>query len=123
MRFCPWYPLADADAHAPAAANLLQVRQARGLVSYPKGQSAMVTYHLADDARAAAQQLARELAARCPGVELWCRHLILDEQAGESALPSPDLVAATYDKLLGEFLHRFGAVPTPPPTNEPMNAP
>lgn len=72
MRFCPWYPLRDAGAHTPAAPSMLQVRMARGLRTYPRGKSAMVHYQYADEARAAAL----ELAERWRGRELWCRHLL-----------------------------------------------
>lgn len=103
MRFCPWYPLAEASRHTPAAPNLLQVRVARGLVPYPRGQSAMVCYELADDARACAEAL----TARWPGLELWCRHLIeLDD-----AEPHAEQARATHQRLLAEFVRRFGAEP------------
>ncbi len=103
VRFCPWYPLAQARHHAPAAANLLQLRVAHGLVPYPRGQSAMVCYQLADDARACAEQLAE----RWPDLELWCRHLIeLDE--GE---PVAAQARAAHERLLAEFVRRFGAEP------------
>lgn len=119
MRFCPWVPLSEAEAHVPAGPNVLQVRRARGLVAYPKGQSAMVHYQLAGDARAAA----RQLAARWPGEDLLCRYLIADEEAGEAALPAADRLAAYCDKLLAEFLHRFGALPTSPPSHDSTKKP
>lgn len=117
VRFCPWYPLRDAAAHAPASPNVLQVRLARGLRDYPRGKSAMVHYQLADDARAAAARL----AARWPEAELLCRHMIEDEDEGknegaaaadEIADPGPAFWAASCDKLTAEFLRRFGAPPT-----------
>ena len=97
MRFCPWYPLADAAAHAPAGEGVLQVRVAEGLVDYPRGKSAMVHYEHAPDVRAAAVALAGQ------GRALWCRHLI--EVEGDADF------AAIYAKLRDEFVRRFGAPP------------
>src|SRR5262245_36119061 len=71
VRFCPWYPLADAAAHTPAAEGVLQLRVAEGLLEYPQGKSAMVHYEHAKDVRAAATVL----AARHAGEALLCRHL------------------------------------------------
>lgn len=101
MRFCPWYPLADAATHAPPAENVLQLRVADGLVDYPRGRSAMVRYVHAPDARATAIALATEHAADA----LWCRHLIADD-AGPVAE-----VAAAHARVLREFVARFGAAP------------
>ena len=99
MRFCPWYPLADAAAHAPAAAGILQIRLADGLVDYPTGKSAMVCYAHAHDMRAAAIALARDHA----GEDLLCRHL---DPEGETV----DL-AAFHARVLDEFVRRFGSPP------------
>lgn len=106
MRFCPWYPLAEAAAHAPAGPNVLQVRLARGLLTYPRGASAMVRYRYAADARTAAVALATELAGR--GADLVCRHLT--ELAAE---PDVDLEAFCA-KLTREFAQRFGREPSWP---------
>lgn len=103
VRFCPWYPLAQARHHVPDGPNLLQVRVAHGLVPYPRGQSAMVCYELADDARACAEQL----AGRWPELELWCRHLI--ELAEDE--PVAAQARAAHERLLSEFVRRFGAEP------------
>jgi hypothetical protein len=97
MRFCPWYPLAEAAAHAPAAEGVLQLRVADGLLDYPRGKSAMIHYEHAHDVRAAA------LAAK-PAGDILCRHLELEP--GERV----DF-AAIYAKLLDEFIRRFGAEP------------
>jgi hypothetical protein len=99
VRFGPWYPLADAGAHAPAAEGVLQIRLAQGLVDYPRGKSAMVYYAHAPDVRAAA----RAVAAAHTGGDLLCRHLI--EVDGTTDL------AAFCAKLRGEFVRRFGRVP------------
>lgn len=101
MRFCPWYPLADAAAHAPAAEGVLQVRVADGLLDYPTGKSAMVHYELATDVRAAATRL----ADRHAGEALLCRHLEIEP--GETV----DL-AAFHAKVRAEFVRRFGCAPT-----------
>ena len=103
MRFCPWYPLADAVQYAPAGENVLQLRLAEGLLDYPRGKSAMVHYAHVTDARAGAQQL----AARFAGRGLLCRHL---EIAPGDAVD----VAAFHAKVEGEFVRRFGAPPAVP---------
>jgi hypothetical protein len=102
MRFCPWYPLAEAAAHAPATEGVLQLRLADGLVDYPHGKSAMVHYEHATDARAAAVALGVRFAGR----ELVCRHL---DPEGEVV----DL-AAFHARVLDEFVRRFGAAPSLP---------
>ena len=99
MRFGPWYPLADAGLHAPAAEAVVQLRLATGLIDYPRGKSAMVWYGHAPDARAAALALAIAYA----GKDLVCRHLIEIDEA-------TDLVAFCA-KLTGEFVRRFGTRP------------
>jgi hypothetical protein len=99
VRFCPWYPLADAGDHTPAAEGILQLRLATGLVDYPRGKSAMVWYGHALDARA----VARALAAAHAGTGLVCRHLIEIDEATD--LP------AFCAKLRAEFVRRFGMVP------------
>jgi hypothetical protein len=102
VRFCPWYPLADAAAHVPAGEGVLQVRLEQGLLDYPTGKSAMVQYAYARDLRACAQALAD---AHPRGYV--CRHL---EEGSEAV----DLVAF-HAKVLTEFVRRFGAEPAFPP--------
>jgi hypothetical protein len=102
MRFCPWYPLDDADRHAPAGRGVVQVRVPDGLLAYPTGKSAMVHYELADDVRAAVARLAAEHAGRG-----WlCRHTI--------EVSERDDLAAHHQRLVAEFIRRFGAAPEPP---------
>ncbi len=103
MRFCPWYPLAEAAAHAPAGEGVLQLRVADGLIDYPRGKSAMVHYEHARDVRAAALALHARFAAR----GLLCRHLEIEP--GDAV----DF-AAIHAKLRGEFIRRFGAAPEAP---------
>ena len=100
MRFCPWYPLADAAAHAPVGEGVLQVKIAEGLIEYPRGKSAMVHYEHARDVRAAAIAFAQLPHA----VELVARHLEIE--SGE-----PVSYAEIHGKLLAEFVRRFGAPP------------
>ncbi len=102
MRFCPWYPLADAALHSPLGEGVLQVRLERGLLDYPTGKSARVHYAYAHDLRA----VARALATAHPQGYL-CRHL-------EEADPAVDL-AAFHAKVREEFVRRFGAEPGFPP--------
>jgi hypothetical protein len=100
MRFGPWYPLAEARDRAPAAAGVLQLRLASGLLDYPRGKSAMVHYAHAADVRAAAVAW----AAAHGGEGIVCRHLIEDDGAAAPAL---------YAKVVDEFVRRFGAAPGP----------
>ena len=102
MRFCPWYPLAQAADLVPAGENVIQLRVAQGLCDYPRGKTAMVHYAHAADARAAAVAFAAAHAAR----DLWCRHLI--ELDGERDL------AAFHARLLADFVRRFGEAPRAP---------
>jgi hypothetical protein len=102
--FCPWYPLADAAAHAPAAEGVLQLRVTEGLVDYPTGKSAMVHYEHARDVRAAAIALAARHAKRA----LLCRHLEIEPGAAVD-------VAAFHARVLADFIRRFGTAPAFPP--------
>ncbi|MGE0868781.1 MAG: hypothetical protein AB7P03_09470 [Kofleriaceae bacterium] len=104
MQFGRWYPLDEAGDHTPAGEGVVQVRLARGLLDYPRGKSAMVWYAHAADARAAALAL----AAKHPGVDLLCRHLIEIDPATN--------LAAFCAKLRVEFVRRFG---TPPKFENP----
>lgn len=101
MRFCPWYPLAEARDLAPAGEGMLQLRLASGLLDYPTGKSAMVYYEYATNVA--------EAAARWAGAHgadgIVCRHLIEVEPATD--------VAAFCAKLSDEFVRRFGASPSP----------
>jgi hypothetical protein len=99
VRFGDWYPLSHAGDRAPATAGVLQLRLASGLVDYPRGKSAMMWYQHAPDVRAAAVQL----AARWPGRDLVCRHLIEVSEGVD--------LAAFCAKLRAEFVRRFGRAP------------
>lgn len=101
MRFCPWYPLAEAARHAPSGRGVLQVR-APALRRYPTGLSAMIHYELADDVRAAATRY----AAAHPG-EWLCRHTIEMTDADRDALDG------FHARLVREFRARFGDAPRP----------
>ena len=104
MRFCPWYPLAEASAPAPPAEGVLQLRVAEGLLDYPSGKSAMVHYEHATDVRARATALA---AAHPAPPVLWCRHLEIE---GDERVD----LAAFHAKVREEFVRRFGAPPAFP---------
>jgi hypothetical protein len=101
VRFCPWYPLAEASAHAPAEEGVLQLRIAEGLLDYPSGKSAMVHYEHAMDVRAAATALAAEHADR----GLLCRHLEIEPGAAVD-------LGAFHAKVRDEFVRRFGSPPS-----------
>ena len=109
VRFCPWYPLADAAAHTPAAEGVLQLRVAEGLLDYPRGKTAMVHYEHARDVRAVALALA---AAHPAPPALWCRHLDLE---GASDVD----LAAFHANVLAEFVRRFGCAPSFEPVVRP----
>ncbi len=102
MRFCPWYPLADAGDHAPAAEGVLQVRLVDGLLDYPTGKSAMVHYAHAANVRESALALA---AAHPDG--FVCRHV--------EEVPAGVDLAAFHAKVREEFVRRFGQEPAFPP--------
>jgi hypothetical protein len=99
MRFCPWYPLADADRHAPASGGVFQVRIPDGLLDYPTGKSAMIHYEAAGDLRAA---IATFRAAHPVGVGWLCRHT------------SEDGSVELHARLLRDFTSRFGTPPRVP---------
>ena len=103
MRFGPWYPLAAAGDHAPTAEGIIQVRQASGLVDYPRGKSAMVWYAHVPDTCAAALALATARVDQDLAKDLLCRHLIEIEDATD--------LAAFCARLMAEFVRRFGARP------------
>jgi hypothetical protein len=104
MRFGPWYPLVEADRHAPATGGVFQVRIPDGLLDYPSGKSAMVHYEAAADLRAA---IAAFRAAH-PGATWLCRHTI--EMTAADVAAAPDFHA----RLLRDFTARFGAGPRLP---------
>lgn len=108
VRFGPWHPIDGAGAAAPEAPGLLQAR-ADGLVTYPKGRSAMVLYAHSperESLRAFVSSpggiagLARAAAARAAFVRY-----------AEAANPR-----AAFERLLETFVERFGA---PPLANAP----
>ncbi|MCG8416456.1 MAG: hypothetical protein MJE77_00770 [Proteobacteria bacterium] len=100
--FCPWYPVAEIEDHAPAAPGVFQVRLKFGLVGYPRGKSAMIHYGYADDLRQGAGAWADSHGAR---IESWlCRHI---------TGPAPDM-AAEFDNLMMRFVSRFGQPPSLP---------
>ena len=105
MRFCPWYPLADAGAHAPSTPGVFQVRIAHGLVDYPRGKSAMIHYGWGQDVGATAQAF----SAAHPGVDWLCRHAE-ELTARERAIG----LDAAFEALVGSFVQRFGTPPRLP---------
>jgi hypothetical protein len=100
VRFCPWYPLSAAAAHAPAGEGVFQLRLANGLIDYPTGKSAMVHYEHAADVRAAASAHAERLAKH----GLLCRHLEIEGEVDVD-------LAAFHARVRDEFVRRFGSVP------------
>src|SRR5690242_14996426 len=104
MRFGPWYPLAEADRHAPATGGVFQVRIPDGLLDYPGGKSAMVHYEAAGDLRAAIAAF----RAGHPGAGWLCRHTI--------EMTAADVAGASdfHARLLRDFTARFGTGPRLP---------
>jgi hypothetical protein len=104
MRFCPWYPLAECDRHAPTTGGVFQVRIEDGLVDYPSGKSAMIHYQVAEDLRAAITAF----RTAHPGESWLCRHTV--------EMTDHDVAArGTYhDRLLRDFTARFGIAPRLP---------
>jgi hypothetical protein len=86
------------EAALPVVAGVLQVRREVGLVTYPRGKSAMILYAGVEDVRAAC----RRLAAEHPGRAWLCRW---------NRDPVED-VAGAAARLLADFAGRFGAEPS-----------
>ena len=104
MRFGKWYALEDAAEYAAAGPGVYQLRIARGLLSYPRGQSAMIRYGAGPNVR----ELVAELAAAHRGRDFLCR-FSEDLSPRESADPGGILA-----RLLQTFETRFGTAPRLP---------
>jgi hypothetical protein len=104
MRFCPWYPLAEGDRHAPTTGGVFQLRLESGLLDYPSGKSAMIHYQVADDLHAAIAGF----RADHPGEAWLCRHTI--------EMTDVDLAGRSgfHAQLLRDFTSRFGVAPRLP---------
>jgi len=87
---------------APVAPGVLQVRREVGLVDYPRGKSAMILYAAADDLRGACERL----AAQYPGMAWLVRW---NRDPVEDPVEDP---AGAVDRLIAEFVERFGAAPS-----------
>ena len=107
-RFCPWYPLVDAASHAPPCAGVFQIKIPQGLITYPRGKSAMIHYGLAGDLQRHIPAWAAERrAGQDTDAGSWmCRHLAGDAAAMESE----------YHALVSRFATRFGTPPAIPRT-------
>ena len=101
-RFCPWYALSDIPERTPQAPGVYQLRRRAGLISYPRGKSAMVQYGHAGNMRAALVKIASAHAPHTDLEALFCRHQrVEDERAAE----------ALHAELRTRFVRRFGADP------------
>ncbi len=112
VQFGAWIPLAtllppEAGAAAPTiptGAGVFQLRIEQGLLSYPRGRSAMVAYGAGDDLQAALTALLRgpigERALRLG--PLLCRFAIADPHR----TPAEHLV-----RLHERFVAQFGSLP------------
>lgn len=97
MRFGVWVRLCEAAGVAPGEPGVLQVRREVGLVEYPRGRSAMILYAAADDLRGACERLAAQ-ARGMAWLVRWNRDPVGDP-------------AGTVDRLIAEFVERFGMKP------------
>ncbi len=104
MKFGRWSPLGEAAGQAPASPGIFQIRQAKGLVDYPRGKSAMLYYGCADDVSAAIAAY----AAEHPDADWWCRHSI------EMTQYETDNVGQMFERLVLQFTMRFGRGPSLP---------
>jgi hypothetical protein len=111
MKFCTWYSLNESASLAPTGPMIWQVRLANGLVSYPRGKSAMVHYQLSSNS-AAVDILAFARAHPLQSPSWRCRHLISED---EQALPPDASLDEFFDTLLAQFVARFGQMPQVPP--------
>ena len=102
--FVHWYPLRDAGTHAPEEPGVFQIRVPQGLISYPSGKSAMVHYAGVQNLRGA---IAR-VAADHDELDFLCRHQ-------SSAEP-----AVLLEFVQGQFVRRFGMVPSWPGSKESL---
>ena len=103
VRFGRWIPVGDAKANAPDAPGLLQVRS-EALQAYPLGRSAMLFYgHSRTDETVREHVDGRGAPALGRSISLgacWIRF---------AASPTP---GAECDRLLRQFVDRFGASPS-----------
>jgi len=97
VRFGVWVRLCEAAGVAPGEPGVLQVRREVGLVEYPRGRSAMILYTAADDLRGACERLAAQ-AGGMAWLVRWNRDPVGDP-------------AGTVDRLIAEFVERFGMKP------------
>jgi hypothetical protein len=93
--FVPWYPLAQAGQHAPAAPGVYQIRVSKGLIDYPTGKSAMVCYGTSQNLR---EELSRQGQER-DGAAFLARH----QQTSQAA--------ELFEMIMERFRQRFGAEP------------
>lgn len=89
--------------------GVLQLRLAKGLRAYPRGQSAMLCYLVATEVRAQATMFCQARRAAGDPVEAWlCRHAV--DFSGDRVMEAQRLHA----RLLAQFVSRFGSEPKLP---------
>lgn len=102
MHFGAWHPITEAQAAAPDAAGVIQMR-AEGVMDYRAGRSAMVMYACAGPEetlrRFVAGRGARDVQRAVAAGARWIRFA---EAADASA---------QMDRLLKTFVERFGSLP------------
>ena len=103
LRFTSWFDLREEEvkANAPAGPAALQVRQARGLLEYPTGKSAMVWYGYAEESARGllAEEFAEEL--REPGVGEHGPQQFRFMEGGEQSREALEIVWKRFEKRFG----------------------
>lgn len=100
-RFCDWVEMDDAVRKAPPLPGLFQIRVKRGLLTYPTGKTAMLSYGGHGNLRnGVAEWLEKSLpASNYSPSELWIRWI-----------PYPEF-SSKLEAYLRDFQFRFGALP------------
>lgn len=107
--FGRWYPLPAFAAHLEPGLGVFQVKLAHGLIDYPGGKSAMIHYGYGASLRdEVASLVAAQQAAGAPLQAWMCRHTI--EFSGGHVMEAQGL----YERLLAQFVSRFGSEPRLP---------
>lgn len=108
--FGQWYALPAFAEHIIVGPGVFQIRVADGLIDYPRGKSAMIYYGVgAQLARAVDEFWRAQQARRSQQAATWlCRHTI--EFDGGRVMDAERL----YERLLAQFVSRFGSEPVLP---------
>ena len=101
MRFSDWLTLDQIDSEAPPEPGLFQVKVREGLVTYPRGKSAMFYYGYANDLR--------------KGLDYFRTTVLQKLEIGEDAVLCRCMPAVNHETRfqnhLNTFFNNFGALP------------